>query len=582
MSRLTALALFTLPAAVAAGCGARGGGAETALAGHASRPAIVFPSRNELTRIASAAPAAPAGDVPGPVFAEEWDLGGPFPENDATMTIDGATPIGAIAAELVASSPGATATRSLECAARELARFSLHADAFDERVARFALARCGSTADRVWVQTMRTRGQPDADEARIASVHGAALRDGARAHVQRFASQGATQIGVQVASDAQGNIAVGIVGADEYLDVAPRAPIVNGDAVDLRGRVRGTYSHVGAIATYGPHDYVDCTVAPEVVLPDVAIRCPVHASDRMAWVAVHGTVPGRILAQRIGRVLVRRDAAAHLPALEIDRSLDARSPGLVEAILARANAFRAETGRPPLALELEQSTTVQSVMPIFFSAESAGEHDVSDTISLGLIAGWDVSAGTIRDAHLAVSMTDTTPSPGEWLALLMEDPIARAVLLDPEARSAAIGAAWDPAHGAFTGLAVTYELFEGADLSSARDHVVTSLIRARAARGVTTPPTLVRDLPPLAEAAAAVQAGRAPGAALDRALRQTVDRVGRGARAWLVEGLSLDALRWPDDMVTAASLTFAANVAWYRVPGAAWGQYAVLVIVLEP
>lgn len=367
-----------------------------------------------------------------------------------------------------------------------------------------------------------------ADGPAVLAHHAAQLEPRIREDVAQLRAAGATDVGLGIAVDGRGAASIVLVGTAEELALTERAPIVpvERDHVILRGRLEGSFRYLSAIATFGASDYAECEVSTSVPLPQIAIRCPVHATDSVAWIDVLGYTDGRVLGRRVGRVLVRRDQGAQLAALAVDATLEGNAPGLVEAILARANAIRAEHGRTPLALELAQSATVQGITPAWFGAELGGDHATSDLLALGVIAGWDVSAGTIRDAHLAVSMVDTTQSPGEWLALLMEDPTARAVLLDPEARSAAIGAQWDAERRAFTGLVVTYELFEGAPLDRARDTVLQRVTAERRRRGL--PPPRVVSMGALDTAAQWVQRGqRTPGQALDRAMHQVASSTRR-------------------------------------------------------
>lgn len=578
-----------------AGCGAAGAGGAASLGSHASRAAVEFPSRDRLAQIAASGPSAAAAAEAPPIWADAWALAGPFPDvvagpvsADAPVQQIGA--IDALGPELAASTEvpdrRVAATPAMACTAREMARFLVGRTGIDERVMRFVLARCGSTAEQAWLETMHAEVDPAVDEAAFVAAYGAQLRAAGRARFDAFARNGATQVGIAVVREG-GRATVVFVGVAEELELATRAPLVEGDGVVLRGRLTSAAQAIEAYVTFGPSDFARCTVARDVALPEVAVRCPMHLEDTMARVDVIAQRPGRLVGHRVGRVLLRRDAAAVMPPLSIDAALAAATPAgthdaaLLDAILARANALRAETGRAPLSLELAQSATVQGLAPSWFAAEEEGQAEAADLISLGLVAGWDVSGGTIRDAHLGATMTSATRNAGEWLALMMEEPFTRAVLLDPEMSAAAIGARWDPDRSAFVGLVVTYAFFEREEPSRAQDRVLAALTAARAARGLP-PPVLVGDVPGLGRAVLEVRRGaRAPGEALESAMNETAQRTGRPVRALLLEGLALGALPWAEEIVARPVLRLGVGVSWYRVPGAAWGQYAVMSLVIE-
>ncbi|MDQ3033028.1 MAG: hypothetical protein M3Y87_11460 [Myxococcota bacterium] len=374
------------------------------------------------------------------------------------------------------------------------------------------------------------------------------------------------------------------LGVVEEVDLTNPAPLVEGDGVVLRGRLTTPASRVEAYVTFGPADFARCTVATEIALPELAIRCPMHLSDTQARVEIVAFEEGRMLGHAVGRVLLRRDAATTVAPLAVDPSLASAgsSPALIEALLARANALRAQTGRAPLSLELAQSATVQGLVPTWLAAELGAQTDIAELIALGVMAGWDVSGGTIRDARLGSSAVTATRHPGEWLAMMMEDPWTRAVLLDPDVRGAAIGVRWDPSQHAFVGVLATYAFFEGAELERERELVMRSLVEARAARGLP-PPSFVQSVPGMAEAVAHVRRGtRTPGQALDAVLNETARRApGRRVQALLMEAVGPALFQWPDEIVTRRELRIGIGLSWHRVPGAAWGQYAAMIVVLD-
>ncbi|UJR85027.1 hypothetical protein [Sandaracinus amylolyticus] len=570
-----------------AGCGgAMHVASSGSLGAERSQPAAQFPSRDQLDHIVASTPASTRPAAPTALWPDAWTLAGPFPDDDPRAPFAPATPLEAIGPEVAARMSGApTISRAVTCGAREVARhLAAHPGAVDTRLAHFALTRCGSTAIRFFVESSQVTVPASTTDAALLATYAEPLRTMARERFTTLTQQGATHVGMHVERAPSGLVVAAFVGAIEDLDLTTRAPLVQGDGVVLRGRMRSAAQHVEAFVTFGPADFAHCAIAPDVALPEIAIRCPMHLDDRMARVEIMAFPPGRLLGHAVGRVLLRRDEATTMPALEVDPALaTAGEPGaLVEALMARANALRAQTGRAPLALELAQSATLQGLVPSWIAAHAGDQSDVADVIGLGVMAGWNVSGGTIRDARLGSAAVVATRHAGEWLALLVEDPWTRAVLLDPEMRGAAIGVRWDAEQQAFVGLLATYAFFEGTELERAREQVMRSLVAARAARGLAAP-SFVGNIPGMQQASAAVQRGtRSPGQALEAVMNETASRApGRRVQALLMEGLAPDQLAWPDELVARPSLRLGVGLAWHRVPGAAWGQYAVMVIVLD-
>ena len=64
-------------------------------------------------------------------------------------------------------------------------------------------------------------------------------------------------------------------------------------------------------------------------------------------------------------------------------------------------------------------------------------------------------------------------------------------------------------------------------------------------------------------------------------MNEAAVRTGRGVQAFLLEGTSIDAMPWPEQIVNREALQLGVGLAWHRVPGAAWGQYALMVLVIE-
>jgi hypothetical protein len=69
------------------------------------------------------------------------------------------------------------------------------------------------------------------------------------------------------------------------------------------------------------------------------------------------------------------------------------------AVLEMLNGIRSRLGLAQMSLASKQSDVASSVAPAFFAAMLDGSESaqgVVDSLTLGLMAGWDVSTGMIR------------------------------------------------------------------------------------------------------------------------------------------------------------------------------------------
>ena len=117
------------------------------------------------------------------------------------------------------------------------------------------------------------------------------------------------------------------------------------------------------------------------------------------------------------------------------------------------------------------------------------------------------------------------------MAEALEQPTGRAVLLDEDARVLALGSTMQPEPKLPAGLAVTYAFFEPEKTFGAR--------------------VLANDMP------------------------------GATVQGFVWETHDLDAIEFPKELLQEGDLAFAVGVTYYRAKGGAWGQYAVLFVVVK-
>jgi hypothetical protein len=544
---------------IALGCGSTTG-----------KPLHAFPSRQDLATIANQQRATgPLGLDIAPIATFTLEL----PERT------GPHPGHALLPKLL---PQAKATAAMDCVAHEVAR--VIATAEDKRpgmsVRRFIAARCGALvllpAYNVWAG----EAPPNESDQTIVERLTQQLSDPIDA--------AATQAGAGLWRDGN-KISFVIAHGTPEVEVRTFDQVVgDGSALQIRGRVLSEVDGLQAYVNTGDYGATPCVFDPAVAPPEFALRCELAQGDEAAWVQLMAVPRGRVLAHEVFGVIALRSqsAATRYAALRVG---DARpvtdTSGFATAVLDMVNAVRNRAGLVALRAAAQQSRVANSVSPTFFAAmlSEHGEAGATlDAITLGLLAGWDVRGGIIRNGDLTASVIVDALDAERWLADALERPMGRAVLLDPDARVLALGSLLQPEPSLLAALAVTYAFFEDERTPGARAiKVLERLGRVRQARGLGAT-TLVRDAPGIAKQVARVHRGEvAPGKALDEAMHQISAEFGVPVQGFVWETHDLDTIEFPRELLQRGDLTLAAGVTYYRAPGGAWGQYVVLFVVIN-
>lgn len=147
------------------------------------------------------------------------------------------------------------------------------------------------------------------------------------------------------------------------------------------------------------------------------------------------------------------------------------------------NGVRAREGMRPIRISEQQSKIVSSVVGPFFKAllgEPSEADEALNQITLGLMAGWDVRDGLIRDANLVSGVAVTAPDAASWLSDALDSPSGRLVLLDPEAETLALGALLQSGPDLLASIAVSYRFFAKEEAAGERaGSVIERLARIR-------------------------------------------------------------------------------------------------------
>lgn len=534
---------------------------------------LVFPSRDELAALSAAPPrAAPAAEPTAPL--EPWELAGPLPEAVGTRPSTDAAPLAALLRARSAGTDGRVAvTEAMQCVARELGRYLLrHEGRVPPPFADFVLGRCGAMSSVAMTALVRGTAPARGDEAGLVRQLDAQL--GAQADSLLRATPGAASAGAALVREGDRFVSL-MVAERRAIELTASAP--DGDAVTLEGRVLDGAAGVTGYVNQGAAA-ADCAIDPAVAAPAFRARCPLRAGDGFARVELFARASGRLLGALVfsgvvgpGRASARRFEVPPGDAAPLD-------PGRATAgIVALLNAARAAGGIAPVALAAAESEAACRLAPVYFGEPSPAGH--RDRVALGLMAGWEVSGGMIREGNFFSTLGVTDNSLPRWMAWTLDRPMGRRVLMDPAVRQVAVCP--HLVDGRIAGLVwASYSFYEDgpADARAVR----ARLDAQRRAAGVEPALDLDAVRPVMASAARAAAQGAELGSVLQAMLDRGVPAAGLPLHGWVIPTLDLGTVALPPDLLSARGLRAAIEVVHRREPGAAWGQAVVYVLGYSP
>jgi hypothetical protein len=547
-----------------------------------SKPIAVFPGADVLEEIGAHPAALPRSDE-GPLPASGWtvELGGPPPSAWQTAPADTPAEKGLVAA-LAAQGKQARLTAALQCVAREFERFIAQAHKAPPVMLReFIAGACGATTASIAYQsseaTVEVALSDDEVSKRASGSFGAALASKVPARNMEvgfaFVRRGTNVRGVLVYAPA-------VAGIDPFVPV----PDDSGE-VTLSGRVNDEVQYVSGFINQGRYGVARCFVDPTLMRPRWKVTCPMAADDEVARIDLIYARPGRVLALPLLHTLVRRADATKLsyrPASFPGLPAATSAAEFAGAVITTLNRVRAEANLPLVRLATAQSATAARVAPTYFSA-AFGERsaDELETIALGLLAGWNISA-MIRDGTLVSNYIPTTRDPNRWLAATLERPSGRLTLMAPEIEEVALGPVLSTAPEASGAVVVGYQFHHGAEHAQDIRRLSARLVLARRKRALSLPSPLAGMDAPLQQQLALVHEGKKePLDALNELLETGVQRTHVPMRGYLVETTSLDALTMPEEILAQPNLQFQIGVTHHKPKGAAWAQFVIIVIFAD-
>jgi hypothetical protein len=536
--------------------------------GSSGKPLHAFPEKARLAELA----AQPNPPLPVDlVNLEEWqlELRAPDPQSPTHSLLTIVT-------------PSATASPALDCVAAELARAMLVSPHKHPSpgLRRFVSARCGALvalpAVRIW--------QLDAP----APLTEAAFLEQLRPRLTQPIDQGATLAGVALVSSG-GRAIVVVASGTPAVSIEPFEQVVGTDGkLKIRGHILFETDAMSALVNAGEWGVKRCELDRSFPAPAFALSCPLAPGDDHAWVQLMALPRGRVIAHEVLNVIALRheQAALSYRAQRVGEPRPIQDGKDFPAVaLELVNGVRRGAAIEPIRLAREQSSVASSVTPALFAAMLSEEQSQAarvDQIALGLLAGWDVTGGTIRGGNLITGLSVETLDAGRWLAAALELPVGRAVLLDPKVHKLALGVTLQQQPPVLAAVALTYTFFEEEVTPGERAAAVLDRLRqVRQARKLGRT-YLVEDAPGMQEELNRVRRGEVvPAAALQTLMLNMSRTVSREVRGLVWETQDLDAIEFPKELLQPGDLAIGVGVTYYRAKGGAWGQYSVLFIVVR-
>jgi len=550
--------------------------------GRSGQPIAEFPTAPRLRDLV-AAKRQPARDRPTFATLETWHVSSVTSDTLGSQGILADTPWDALLAQL-AKGTSAMPTQAMGCVARELAQLELSGKgAADPAFQRFLLARCGAIEEHLETITWR----PSLSEKVADAAAFAQLAPTFRAELSKALQGGAGQVGLSfVQSD--GKAAIVFARGQAMLDLKASSRLVDSNRVlVLEGKIREPADAISGLINEGKYGVRTCTVDPALALPAFRVQCQLAETDEAAWVSLSITPARRLLSKCVLNVLALQSSDAALT-----RAWEGEAPvpvhdtaSFAASAMELIHRTRAKAGlRPVVQAERQSKTVSELVEPLWLASDESSDEaiEAANEITLGLMAGWDVQGGLIEDADFILDFQGGPPDAARWLADTLEHPMGRKVLLAPDADAIALGAHMPEKPQMLAAVAVNYAFHDAEPSLKARaEDLVERLARVRKARDLGKT-TFVTDLPGVEEAVREISTAQTtPADAMQTVMERVSEFSGRPVRGMVWETHDLSEIEFPAELLRYGNLVLGAGVTFYRPAGGAWGQYAVIFVILD-
>lgn len=572
-SRHFALVGVAVTAAGLMGCGA----AATSNKGVPSQAVVDFPGRESLAAIAGKP--MPHMEIPKTAPAmDEWNSQQVSQGNEATGVWQATSDWDKVFASVIdglAKKP--RLTNAMACVAQEMGRFYLEHNALpDQSLERFIVASCGNWVPHVNAGYVTLEVPESMTDADIYTNAGPKFRP----LLEKDFPPAADLAGFWFGRRGK-QVAAFVASAREPATITSFASTPNDQGeILIEGRNDAAQYFTGFI-NHGSSKAVPCDVDISVRAPSFRIVCHMEAQDETAWIQLLAVPPKRALGTVFAQTLVRRsvDAKPRYAAIKYGDAAPIKTPQeFTSKVIVSLNKARETAGLTKVSLAKAESATAATVASHYFaSAFGADAPQQADVIALGLLAGWDVG-GMIRNASF-VSNSAATLDANRWLSMALEMPIGRNTLFDPDIEQVAFGPAVVAAEGHTSAVAIGYRFHHDKDHGTDEQALFSRVMQSRKRMGMSPPTRILNFVPILDEELIKVQQGvDSLEDATNRAMQRCVESTHMGMSGFVIQASSLDELQLPDKLLRQKALRMDIGVTHFKAPGAAWAQYAVVVL----
>jgi len=573
VSKQFALVGVAATAAGLMGCGA----AATSNKALGAQAVVEFPGRDSLAAIAGKP--MPRMEMPKTAPAmDEWNSQQVSQANEASGVWQATNDWDKMFVSVVDAMPKKPRlTNAMACVAREMGQFYLEHDAPpDQSLERFMIASCGNLVPDITTGYVTLEVPEATTDADIYTNAGPKFRP-------------LVEKDVPAASDLAGfwfgrrgkKIAAFVVSAQESATITSFSPTPNDQGeILIEGRNERAQYFRGYI-NQGSSKAVPCDVDISVRAPAFRVVCHMDSQDEMAWVQLIAIPPKRALGTVFAQTLVRRsvDAKPRYVAIKYGDAAPVKTAQeFTSKVIVSLNRARETAGLTKVSLAKAQSATAATVASHYFaSAFGAEAPQQADLIALGLLAGWDVG-GMIRSANF-ISNSAATLDVNRWLSMALEMPIGRNTLFAPDIEQVAFGPAIMASEGHSNAVAVGYRFHHDKDHATDEEALFSRVMQSRKRMGMSPPTRIANFAPILDQELVKVQQGVASlEDATNMAMKRCVESTQMGVSGFVVQAGSLDELQIPDKVLRQKTLRMDIGVTHFKAPGAAWAQYAVVVL----
>ncbi|MEM1348136.1 MAG: hypothetical protein AAGI01_06255 [Myxococcota bacterium] len=545
-----------------------------------------FPTQEEIAKIT----ATPMPKVDEKMVelsgqpVEEWTLTGPFPKLISALPRTPSDAFERYLDDAASSANNMAHTESMHCVAREVGLFYLEKSEFAaQRLERFIMNRCGTTASRLLVTRVFTFEDTEADMDRMLESSKDDFDDVLQ---QARQTNPATQIGGWIGGTDSKQAIILVVGLTLLdLEPVPMTPEKRGEVV-LKGRyLQDGHSISGAI-TKGEYGARSCVTDARVEFPKFVITCEVRPADPIARFVL-GTASSQrsfFASEVFTQELTPTDRPpatfmqSEAQAVVTETPLPEQSSfsELPAHLLALVNAVRKEAGMDPMRLHQAQTTLSMSLAPHLYDAFQ-NDDDRANTIVYGILAGWSIEE-TLVDAGFVDERTATL-NPRELLRKMLDGPAGRRHLLDPASTLMAVGGV-TLEDGRTRVIVSTYAPLPEETHSRRVFHVRQRINKTRKLNGLKKIKWYKPFEDAAAKIAAKIEAGDLnPKAGAERFSQVVVDGLQSDVQIYTVVTSDLEDFDVFQEMVAKRNAKAAIMVAPVRPEGYPWTIYYIVVVM---